>query len=134
MGSSRAPGAGRRPTPTVLKALAGNPGHRPLNANEPQPEASKPRCPPVLQGEARAEWRRMSRRLHRIGLLTEIDGPLLTTYCLTWARLIEAEEAIRKTGTILLRDGVFHDDGYLRFKAIFHTHAVVALDVEGGSA
>ena len=101
MGRARAPGGGRRPKPTVIKLLAGNPGHRPLNEGEPRPRDVPPKCPPILQGEAKAEWRRMSRRLHDAGLLSEIDGAALTTYCLTWARLMDAEEKLRNSGAIL---------------------------------
>ncbi|HZK10243.1 MAG TPA: phage terminase small subunit P27 family, partial [Clostridia bacterium] len=34
---------GRKPKPTALKVLEGNPGKRPLNKNEPQPERKAPR-------------------------------------------------------------------------------------------
>jgi len=33
---------GRRPKPTRLKMLTGNPGKRPLNGNEPRPAAAVP--------------------------------------------------------------------------------------------
>ena len=36
---------GRKPKPTAIKELEGNPGKRPLNANEPKPERKAPRCP-----------------------------------------------------------------------------------------
>lgn len=101
MGRARAPGGGRRPKPTALKLLAGNPGNRPLNAGEPRPRTVLPKCPPVLQGEAKAEWRRMARKLHDAGLLSEIDGAALTTYCLTWARLMDAEEKLRTIGAVV---------------------------------
>ena len=39
---------GRRPVPTCMKLLTGNPGKRPLNANEPQPKPEIPECPPQL--------------------------------------------------------------------------------------
>jgi len=41
---------GRRPKPSRIKALTGNPGKRPLNAQEPRPEPALPECP---QGSAR---------------------------------------------------------------------------------
>ncbi len=37
---------GRRPKATRLKVLTGNPGRRPLNANEPRPEALSYRIAP----------------------------------------------------------------------------------------
>jgi P27 family predicted phage terminase small subunit len=90
-----------------LKVLAGNPGHRPVNANEPRPKAVLPKCPPVLDGEAKAEWRRMARKLHDLGLLSEIDGAALTTYCLTWARLVDAEGKLRQHGTVVISPNGF---------------------------
>ena len=101
MGRARAPGGGRRPKPTSLKLLAGNPGNRPVNTNEPRPRDVLPKCPPVLQGEAKREWRRMAKKLHDAGLLSEIDGAALTTYCLTWARLMDAEEKLRTIGAVV---------------------------------
>src|SRR2546430_8262758 len=35
---------GRRPKPTRIKALTGNPGKRPLNPHEPRPEPALPEC------------------------------------------------------------------------------------------
>ena len=39
--------------------LTGNPGKRPLNGDEPRPEANIPECPPELGPVARAEWDRL---------------------------------------------------------------------------
>ena len=36
---------GRKPKPTAIKKLEGNPGKRKLNQNEPQPEKTAPECP-----------------------------------------------------------------------------------------
>ena len=104
---ARGPGGGRRPKPTALKVLAGNPGNRPLNKAEPRPRAVLPKCPPVLQGEAKSEWRRMARKLYDLGLLSEIDGAALTTYCLTWARLVDAEGKLRQHGTVVISPNGF---------------------------
>ena len=43
---------GRKPKPTALKVLEGNPGKRPLNENEPKPERKAPECPSWLEPEA----------------------------------------------------------------------------------
>jgi P27 family predicted phage terminase small subunit len=43
----------------------------------------------------------MARKLHDAGLLSEIDGAALTTYCLTWARLMDAEEKLRTIGAVV---------------------------------
>ena len=39
---------GRRPNPTRLKLLTGNPGKRPLNPDEPKPQIAVPECPVEL--------------------------------------------------------------------------------------
>ncbi|MCK6460908.1 MAG: phage terminase small subunit P27 family [Planctomycetaceae bacterium] len=101
MGRSRAPGGGRKPKPTLLKVLAGNPGHRPLNQTEPEPRRRMPACPKVLDGASRREWHRMGRILFKAGLLTEIDGPALMGYCLAYARLLDAEEKVRQYGAVV---------------------------------
>ena len=56
MGNSK--GQGRKPQPTALKVLKGNPGRRPLNEDEPKPEVLLPRPPAHLSPVARREWRR----------------------------------------------------------------------------
>ena len=62
---------GRRPPPTYLRLLQGNPQRRPINTNEPQPEipAEFPEPPPQIDGYARDEWYRIGPELHRMRLL-----------------------------------------------------------------
>jgi P27 family predicted phage terminase small subunit len=89
-------GAGRKPVPTALKLLRGNPGRRPIEADlEPQPEPVLPTCPRQLGTVAKREWRRIAPELHKLGLLTRIDRAALAAYCATYQQFIEAEVAIR---------------------------------------
>jgi len=92
---------GRKPLPTYLRLLAGNPGKRPLNVNEPKPRASIPRCPVHLNAEAKAEWRRMARRLHGLGVLTEVDGTAFALYCQAYGRWVQAEQKLSEFGTVI---------------------------------
>jgi hypothetical protein len=46
---------GRRPKPTRMKVLTGNPGKRPLNPTEPRPEPIVPDCPVELGPSARRD-------------------------------------------------------------------------------
>ena len=63
---------GPKPTPTALKILRGNPGHRPINADEPQPKPAKSLRPPAwLDPKAARIWRELGPRLHALGLLTD---------------------------------------------------------------
>ena len=55
--------AGRKPKPTALKKLEGNPGKRELNTKEPVPEKGMPDCPKWLLSEAKVEWNRLCKKL-----------------------------------------------------------------------
>jgi P27 family predicted phage terminase small subunit len=93
---------GRKPTPTALKILRGNPGRRPLNRREPAPaRAVDLTPPPELAGVAADEWRRLAPKLQALGLLTEIDDRALVAYCVIWARWLEAETQLRAHGLVL---------------------------------
>jgi P27 family predicted phage terminase small subunit len=91
---------GRIPTPTAIKLLEGNPGKRPINENEPKPEKRAPNCPTWLEPEAKKEWRRMTKTLEAIGILTQVDATAFAGYCQAYARWREAEEFLSKHGTI----------------------------------
>ena len=92
---------GRKPKPTAVKVLEGNPGKRSLNTAEPKPEKKAPRCPSWLEDEAKKEWKRMSKQLEQLGILTEIDMAAFAGYCQAYARWKEAEEFITQHGTIV---------------------------------
>ena len=92
---------GRKPTPTAIKELEGNPGKRPMNSAEPKPEKKAPPCPKWLEPEAKKEWRRLSKQLEQIGVLTEVDQAAFASYCQAYARWKEAEEFITQHGTIV---------------------------------
>ena len=48
-------------------------------------------CPSHLSGEARREWKHMSKELQKAGLFSEADRDTLAKYCQAWADLKEAE-------------------------------------------
>jgi phage terminase small subunit len=43
---------GRKPKPTSIKKLEGNPGKRPFNTKEPRPNKVAPECPDWLLPDA----------------------------------------------------------------------------------
>lgn len=92
---------GRKPTPTAIKELEGNPGKRPLNSNEPKPDTTAPKCPKWLEPEAKKEWKRLSIEMERIGILTKVDMAAFAAYCQAYARWQEAEKFITEHGTIV---------------------------------
>lgn len=93
---------GRKPQPTKLKLLHGNPGKRPLNALEPIPDPEIPECPDHIRGEARNEWDRISVVLYAQGVLTSIDRAALAGYCLAYGRWYDAEQVLAKTNVVLV--------------------------------
>lgn len=92
---------GRRPKPTRIKVLTGNPGKRPLNLNEPQPEAIPPECPPELNAAARAEWHRLVAELGPFRILTNLDRAALAAYCGAYALWAEATKALHQHGLMV---------------------------------
>ena len=91
---------GRKPKPTQLKLLAGNPGHRPLNDAEPEAPVGRP-SPDFLDEVAGDEWDRICDLLERMGLLSMADRTVITAYCVIYSRWVEAERMVKKSGTIV---------------------------------
>jgi P27 family predicted phage terminase small subunit len=96
--------AGRKPKPTHLKLLAGNPGKRPLNENEPQPDAvDETLAPPAwLSGEGRAVWAVEFPKLVRKGMISDVDLNAFARRCQAQGRYINAESMIAKQGEALI--------------------------------
>jgi P27 family predicted phage terminase small subunit len=101
---------GRKPRPTYLKLVTGNPGKRPLNAAEPKPKTGIPAPPAELSGDAKAEWRRVAHHLHALGILTTADRAALAAYCQAYGRWRQAERALAEmakldpvTGALMIR-------------------------------
>jgi len=82
---------GRKPKPVGLRLYEGNREHRPI------PQIPKPRikwipAPRWLSPFAKKEWRRVSKELYKLGLLTIIDRVALEAYCQCYAKWKEAEK------------------------------------------
>ncbi|MGD9276347.1 MAG: phage terminase small subunit P27 family [Candidatus Pacearchaeota archaeon] len=96
-------GTGRKPKPTYLKILEGNPGKRPLNDNEPIPPKEMPDCPSYIREDriASKEWDRIVPILYDLNLLTRIDRSIIELYCVNYALFVWANEDIKKHGHII---------------------------------
>jgi len=92
---------GRKPTPTQIKRLRGNPGKRPGNSREPDVQRGFPKRPPHIKGEARREWNRICQELDNMKLLHPELRPSLILYCDTYGRFIEARKALEQTGMLI---------------------------------
>jgi P27 family predicted phage terminase small subunit len=54
-----------------------------------------------LDSGAKKEWKRVSRELTTLGLLTSIDRAALAAYCAAYSRWSAAELSIQKFGTVI---------------------------------
>ena len=120
---------GRKPTPTALKVLQGNPGKRPLNRREPKPPPTAPGCPTWLSIEAKAEWRRVVPVLDQLGMLTKVDRAALATYCEEWATFVYAQRLVHEHGiTIKVHESTSLDGQTLYFRPTKNPALQVARD------
>jgi P27 family predicted phage terminase small subunit len=77
---------GRKPTPTVLRVIRGNPGRRPVNKDEPKHAGLAVACPPELSDpEAQAEWKRTIVPAIELGQITTADRSFAIAHCELWA-------------------------------------------------
>lgn len=88
--------SGRKPTPTALKLVKGNPGKRALNKREAKVKLSRPDAPPFLCPDGQKEWARVVETLFVAGLLTDLDAAALAAYCASYGRWAQAERALRE--------------------------------------
>jgi P27 family predicted phage terminase small subunit len=92
--------SGRKPKPTWLKLVTGNPGHRPINDSEPQLAGDLPEAPPAeLQTDAqRAIWTRV---LTDAPYLRSADRDILVAYCVAVALYAEAVQKVQQFGVLI---------------------------------
>jgi P27 family predicted phage terminase small subunit len=88
--------AGRKPKPTKLKILEGNPGKQRLPKGEPMPDTEMPEAPEHLDKYAREEWDRLAPGLHALGILYEVDRGPFAAYCKAYSLWRRAEESLAK--------------------------------------
>jgi P27 family predicted phage terminase small subunit len=89
---------GRKPKPSALRLLEGNPGKRPINENEPHPEPGIPPAPEHLSARAKSAWDAISVKLDKVGILTEMDDWALEQLCENYAEIVELREEIKHNG------------------------------------
>ena len=73
--------SGRRPQPTALKILRGNPGKRKPNKNEPVPPSGEVTKPADLSGAAGKVWDELAPVCLAMGTLTTADVRAFGTLC-----------------------------------------------------
>lgn len=105
--------AGRNPLPTKLKILTGNPGRRPINKNEPEPTAGIPSMPKWLKDfpGAMKEWKRESKILDGMGILTIAEAGNLAMRCYLASEIHALAADIKKEGRVMTSVVAVTDDG-----------------------
>lgn len=77
---------GRKPKPTALRVLQGNPGKRPFNRFEPKAAPLSEECPDELAfDDERDEWARTIAPAIRIGQVSAGDRCAAIAHCVQWA-------------------------------------------------
>lgn len=92
--------AGRRPTPTATKLVAGNPGKRALNKNEPKPKEGYPDVPPHFNTQAKNLYLWLCNMLNDMGLLTVVDGIAIERLTKCYIEILECDKLIDEHGQV----------------------------------
>lgn len=95
---------GRKPKPTAIKELEGNPGKRALNRKEPKPDKAIPTCPAHLKDVAREEWNRITKEAVDLGIITKLDRAALAICCTAWADYVKACETLEVEGEVIISE------------------------------
>jgi P27 family predicted phage terminase small subunit len=92
--------SGRKPKPTWLKIVTGNPGHRPLNVDEPQlvGNLAEMAAPAWFSELQRAEWDRV---LRDAPYLKNADRDILVAYCVAVSLYAESVQKVAQFGMLV---------------------------------
>ena len=97
---------GPKTLPANVHALRNNPSKKNLGVlldETVRPKVEIPVMPPHLAEEAKREWRRITRHLEVLGLISQIDRAALAAYCTAWGDYVWAElriEALNSAQTV----------------------------------
>lgn len=91
--------AGRKPKPTALKILSGNPGKRPLPKGEPVPAGLLGGPPDWMSADQRESWDYAVSHAPR-GLLRSLDRGVFATWVCAEAAHRKAAEALARHGLV----------------------------------
>src|SRR5690349_4468004 len=90
---------GRKPKPTHLKLVTGNPGKRAINPAEPKAKRARPSAPSHMSDKARETWGYVTGLLDRMGILTEVDALALEMLCEAYADFLAASATLKELGS-----------------------------------
>ena len=93
-------GRGRKPKPTILKILSGNPGRRALNHDEPAYGPGAPDKPTFLDDDAGEEWDRITSMLVSARVITKGDAGIVLVACDAYAQLRQCQKFLKEKGSL----------------------------------
>ena len=93
--------AGRKPKPTNLRLLHGNPGKRAIPKDEPQLAVKIPPAPRTLCKAGKREFRRMAKVLAEMRVMTVADRDALELYAANYVRRLDALERVEAEGMVV---------------------------------
>lgn len=98
---------GRKPTPTSVKQLRGNPGKRPITKREPKPKTAVKKPHGLGRGLQARFWDEHAPELERLGILTGVDGAAFRLMAEHYALAVQAAVELRTDGNLTVegRDG-----------------------------
>ena len=94
---------GRKSKPSALRLVQGNPGHRPVNEDEPAPrKIFAPPAPRTFSKVEKAKWKKLCKQLSECRVLTELDLDALEMYVRSWHTMMVALADVKKRGKLIL--------------------------------
>ncbi len=105
---------GPLPKPTKQKILEGNPGHRALPTDEPEPAlvSEVPPAPSWLSARAAIAWKTVAKELHKAEMLAALDLAILELFAVSYDQWRSALEGIAAEGYTYR---AYDDEGNIRF-------------------
>ena len=91
---------GRKPKPTAVKQLQGNPGKRRVNGREPKPKTPVKRPWGLGQGQQRKFWDEHAGELERLKILTGVDTAAFRLMAEHYAFAVQAARELREGGSL----------------------------------
>src|SRR4051812_30110100 len=95
---------GRKPKPLAIRALEGNPGHRPL-PKSPAPPVKLPAAPAHLSAAAKRLWKRIGPKFASMGVVAEVDEMAFAMLCESYAAWCELVKLARADGPVVRVNG-----------------------------
>lgn len=98
---------GPKPTPTKLRIVRGDRPDR-INTKEPKAPSTGPRCPSWLSPDAKKVWRRTTKQLESMKILSEADQDVIVAYVNAVVLYERATKIVDEVGVLVegRRDGM----------------------------